>query len=150
MRNYIAGTIVATGLIILIFGMNCSGQSVRRLVADIPFDFYVGNEKLPEGRYEFEPASSNAHPGALVVRSLAGSDRQSAIIPTLAADSSAATDNIAVYFNRYGSIYYLSRVNFDQRNQSLRLGRASGERQLARQPLRLVPVVIGPATTAGK
>ena len=71
MKKYIATTIAATGLIVFIFGMECAAQTNRRLVADIPFDFYVDEGKLPSGRYEFETTMRQTTTGGLIVRPVA-------------------------------------------------------------------------------
>lgn len=149
MKNYIAGTIVVTGLIILIFGADANAQSVKTLVATIPFDFFVGNEKHSEGRYEFEPANRNAHPGALIIRPLSGSARRSAIVAVLSGEISKTSEDFAIVFNRYGATHYLSRVEFETGNAALRLAKTSGEREIGKQYQRAVPIVIGPATGNG-
>jgi hypothetical protein len=144
MKNYLARTIVIAGLITLVLGVDLKAQSVTKVVADIPFAFYVGKEKHPEGRYEFEPANRNAFPGALVIRPLAGPDRQAAMVPVITDEASTATGVFSVVFNRYGSTHFLSRVELGGGNMALRLSRTRDERELGRQYERAVTVAIGP------
>ena len=149
MKNYIASTIVTTGIIILIFGIHCSGQTTKRLIADIPFEFNVGKEKLPMGRYEFEPANGHAHPGALVVRSASGTARRSWIVPA-SAGASGQSAEIAVMFLRYGTVHYLSRVNLDSGSLALTIRQTAEERELAKRLHRVTPVPIRSTSGTGR
>lgn len=142
MKQYIAGTVAATGLIIFIFAMDASGQSSNRLVADIPFDFYAGKELLPSGRYEFEPASRSTYPSGLIVRSVAKSAQRSMIVSTLANDTVHAGHAPAIAFNRYGSVHYLSGISIEAGSLALRLRKTSDEKDIARQVRTPTPIVI--------
>lgn len=144
MKNYIASTLVVAGLIILVFGMDASGQGVSRVVADIPFDFYIGKDKLPGGKYEFSPASMHAPTSAMIVRPLFGNERQAMIVPAMNGEQSVTDGDFVVVFNRYGSVHYLSKVKMSSGGISL-LARSSAERQIAKQLDRSGTVVVGPA-----
>ena len=149
MKQYIASTVAATGLIIFIFAMDANAQTANRTVANIPFDFYVGSELLPSGKYEFEPASRNAYPGGLIVRSVTKSARPSMIVSTFANDPGKAGEAPALTFNRYGSIHYLSGISTEPGSLSLRLRKTSGEKSIARQFNTPSPVVIRLASATG-
>ena len=150
MKNYLASTIAATGLIIFIFGMDCAAQSVPRVTADIPFDFYVGGELLPKGTYEFEPASKQSYPTALIIRPRAKTARRAMIVPSMANAASQSKDGPAVVFNRYGSVHYLSTITTDAGGMAFRLLRTSAEKRLAREIEPAKPVMIQPMETAGR
>ena len=149
MKQYIASTVAATGLIIFIFAMDVAAQNANRTVADIPFDFYVGKELLPSGKYQFEAASRTAYPSGLIVRSVAKTARRSMIVPTLADDPAPATQTPAITFNRYGSVHYLSGISSEPGSFSLRLRKTSDEKSVARQFNRVSPVVIRLASATG-
>ena len=148
MKNYIRHSAVL-GLMILGCAIVGHGQTVQRLVADIPFDFYVRGEKLSAGRYAFEPASRGTYPAPLVVRSLDPVSNRSIMAPVLA-HSSSDGDKYLLIFNRYGSFHYLSSVNAGSGPLAVKLMKSPGERKLARELHRAVPVEIRPLTSAGK
>ena len=150
MKNYLASTIAATGLIIFIFGMDCAAQSSTRITADIPFDFYVGGELLPKGSYEFEPASKQSYPTSLIIRPRVKSPRRAMIVPTLANAASQPGERPALVFNRYGSVHYLSTVSADAGGMALRLRRTSAEKLMAQEVERSQPVTILPTQTGGR
>ena len=149
MKQYIASTVAATGLIIFIFAMDASAQNANRMVAHIPFDFYVGKELLPSGKYEFEAASRNVYPSGLIVRSVTKSARRSMIVSTLANDTAHAGDAPAITFNRYGNVHYLSGINGEAGSLALRLRKGSDEKEIAQQFRTPTPVVIGLRNATG-
>lgn len=148
MKNYIATTIAATGLIVFVFGMECAAQTAGRLVANIPFDFYVGDEKLPKGRYEFESTSRHANAGAVVVRPTVKSERPSLIVATMTEIARPGQEPVLI-FNRYGSVYFLSRVNLSPEEVSFKLRRTSAEAQTAKQQ-QVMPVTIRQTVATGR
>ena len=150
MKNYLASTIAATGLIIFIFGMDCAAQGVTRITAEIPFDFYVGGQLLPKGSYDFEPASKQSYPTSLIIRPRVKTARRAMIVPTMGNAASQPGDRLAVIFNRYGSIHYLSSINGDAGGMAMRLPRTSAEKRLAQEVERSTPIMIQPTETAGK
>jgi hypothetical protein len=141
MKNHLVFTYVAAIIFVLFSGFEVNAQSVTRLIVSVPFEFYVGNEKLPEGKYEFEPANRQAFPGSLVIRRNDRSAVQSTMVPAFASFGSAeATPTIT--FNRYGSVHYLAGVNSGSGGFALRLAKSSREKQLAKESDRVVPVAI--------
>lgn len=149
MKQYIANTVAAAGLFIFIFAISSSAQTGHRVAADIPFEFYVGTELLPSGKYEFEAASRNSYPSALIVRWGSNSARRSMIVSTLANDPGKPGDAPAVTFNRYGSVHYLSGISTEPGSVALRLRKTSDEKSIARQFNRVSPVVIRLASATG-
>lgn len=150
MKNYIAGSIIATGLIIFVFGFEVSAQTPDRLVADIPFEFYVRNEKLPAGRYEFERSTRLTFPSPLIVRSINGPARRSLIVPTIAGTpGNVVSDGLRITFRRYGgSVSFLSGLDLSGDGLAMTIARTSVERELARQGMIDTPVTI--RTTVSK
>ena len=75
------------------------------LVADIPFDFYVGAQKLPAGRYtvrtEGDPALLRIYDGA----------GHATLTYSHAINTSDTTRSLMI-FNRYGDQYFLSEVRW--------------------------------------
>jgi hypothetical protein len=147
MKKYIATTIAATGLIVLIFGMECNAQSARRLTVDIPFDFYVGEGKMPSGKYEFEQTMQQTGSGGLIVRSAAKSARPAIIVPSAGRSSKGMSDALLV-FNRYGSEHFLAQVNLGADDLSFRIRKSAVEKRVAAGYQVPVPVPIRQAVAA--
>ena len=141
MKNNLVFTYVAAIIFVLFSGFEVNAQSVTRLVVSVPFEFYVGNEKLPQGKYEFEPANRQAFPGSLVIRRIENSAVRSTIVQAFASFDSADASPM-ITFNRYGSVHYLAGVTAGSGGFALRIGKSSGEKQLAKESDRVVPVAI--------
>ena len=139
MKNYIGTTVAATALIIFLFGMECPAQTARRLTVDIPFDFYVGDEKLPSGKYEFEQTMQQTGNGGLIIRSGAKSARPAIIVPSVARSSKAMEDALLV-FNRYGAEHFLAQINLGADEVSLRIRKSAVEKRVAEKYQ--VPVLV--------
>lgn len=148
MKNYIAGTIAATGLIIFVFGMDCIAQNTTRITAEIPFDFYVGSELLPKGRYEFERANRNSLPSSLIIRPAIKSPRKAMIVPTIVASAGRGTE-FQLTFTRYSTVHYLSTVHTNVGDVGMKLLRTSKEKQLAKRYEPSTPVTIRTTDVAG-
>lgn len=84
-----------------------SAQVSRTVVVNVPFDFVVGNERLPAGEYTVRPVSRNSEK-TLLVRSLDGS--AAATVITNAVESGAATDKAKLNFTRYEDQYFLAQI----------------------------------------
>ena len=142
MKSYI------TAAILIIASAICvSGQTAHRIVADIPFEFSVGKEKLPSGTYEFEMTNRHAYPGALVIRTTTPGAIRSFIIPALV-DEPAKSAGPAILFNRYGSTYFFSKMNADAGTIALKVWKSNEEKRLAKESREVVPVRIKPTITA--
>lgn len=148
MKNYIAVSMVATGLILFVFGFEMSAQTPDRLVADIPFEFYVRDEKLPAGRYEFERSTRLTFPAPLVVRSVNGLARRSMLVPTLAGRASLKSGGgPGITFKRYGSVFFLSGIDLPGEALALKISTTSTEREYARRGTTNPPVTIRPTVS---
>ena len=78
-------------------------QSIM-LKADIPFDFVVGEKRLPSGEYHVK----SLYQGATEIRS--NDARSTAIILTTGIQAGKISDVGKLVFNRYGDNYFLSRI----------------------------------------
>jgi hypothetical protein len=94
-----------------------SAQASVRLVVNVPFEFAVGGERLPAGRYEIGRLSANSDK-VLLIRSLEGG-RQLAVV-THAADTVQTAEQAQLAFRQYGDRYFLSEI----RTASARAARA--------------------------
>jgi len=81
-------------------------QTSARVLADIPFDFHVGNATLPSGQYMIKSGFPTRD--ALSFQSRYGS--RNAMTLTTAVSPSKGDGVAKLVFNRYGSNYFLSQV----------------------------------------
>ena len=149
MKKYTAITVVTIAIMMFGFAMQGLAQSVDRMRVDIPFAFYVAGERLAPGRYEFAPASRHAYPAPIVVRAVAGTERRSVIVRTLAGEPVRSDNNLTVRFNRYGMVHYLSGVSYAPGNIALRLTPSQGEKDLAKRFQQSVPVLVRSTVATG-
>ena len=101
-------------------------QSGDRVLANIPFDFSVGNTTLKAGSYTVEQLPS----GFLVFSSDDGKEHQ--FVLTIPGDSSQQSQQPRLVFTRYGSEAFLERVFFAGNEDYHELLRSSRERDLIR------------------
>jgi hypothetical protein len=81
-----------------------SGQSRQKLIANVPFDFIVGDQVLDAGRY-----TVNAVGIAGDALAIQGADGNNAIRLSYA-NQSHANKTARLVFHRYGNTYFLSQV----------------------------------------
>src|ERR1700751_3938762 len=99
-------------------------QSTNRVLANIPFDFSVGNTTLKAGSYTVEQLPS----GFLVFSSVDGKEHQ--FVLTIPGDSSRQSQTPRLVFTRYGSEAFLERVFFAGNEDYHELLRSSRENEL--------------------
>lgn len=118
------------GFITLFSYSSAPAQTNSRIVADIPFDFYVGNKRMPAGEYVIEQARSSSDKTTLL---LSRKDGKANAIATTTPITNTKRKDVALSFNRYGDVYYLSKIlnPFAEFGAELRQGKA--QINLARQ-----------------
>jgi hypothetical protein len=99
-------------------------QSGRRVVANIPFEFSVGDTTLKAGSYTVEQLES----GITAFSSEDGKEHQFAL--TLPGDSDKQSKEPHLVFSRYGSEAFLRRVFFFGNEDCHELPESSREREL--------------------
>jgi len=87
-------------------------QVVGKLEADIPFQFYAGNAKLPAGKYILHMLD-NSDQRIMEISTADGST--SALFEVEDAEANSAPPKSELIFNKYGNRYFLARV-FDEGN----------------------------------
>ena len=89
-------------------------QIVGNLEADIPFQFHVGNAKLPPGTYTIH-VLDNSDLTMMEISSADGSS--SALFEVRDAEANSAPGKSELIFNKYGHRYFLEKL-FDESNPS--------------------------------
>ena len=102
MLTLVAGLMLAAGVVA------ANGQSSSSIVtADIPFDFIVGGQTLPSGKYTVGSATSLSS-GTLRIRSRDG--KSSAIRNSNLVTERNQGRQARMVFHRYGQQYFLAEV----------------------------------------
>jgi hypothetical protein len=105
---------------------NASAQSAM-LMADVPFEFRVGNKVLPAGEYTLIGQGSS---GAVLVRG-EGPGAQTYTI-TQACGGGDAVKEGKLVFHRAGNHYFLRQIWTPGYSQGREIGRSALEREIAR------------------
>ena len=101
-------------------------QSGSRALANIPFDFSVGNTTLKGGSYSVEQLQS----GILALSSSDNKEHQFAM--TFPSDSDQQSQESHLVFIRYGSEVFLRKVSLSGNENSYELPESRRERELIR------------------
>jgi hypothetical protein len=99
-------------------------QSGSRVLANIPFDFSLGNTTLKAGSYTVEQLPS----GFLVFNSKDGKEHQ--FVLTVPGDSGNQAQQPCLVFTRYGNEAFLKKVFFTGNEDYHELLRSSREKEL--------------------
>jgi hypothetical protein len=82
-----------------------NGQSQTRLVAQVPFDFVVGDKTLRAGEYHVNSLNDSGNP--IVIKN---DDGDRAVRSTYTAERRDKQLRAKLVFHRYGSTYFLSQI----------------------------------------
>lgn len=108
--------------------MSANAQSPTRLVvADIPFEFVVGDKAMPAAEYRLRQAYSNAV--AIQTADL----RNTAIRLTTSIEPRRSQTQARLVFHRYGNRYFLSEVWTGGAAIGLKLNKSQHERAAERE-----------------
>lgn len=114
--------------------VSANGQSANRIVANIPFEFVVGGESMPSGKYSVNDATTNG--SAILVRS---ADAKSSAIRLTNAVQEKARTNSRLVFHRYGQRYFLAEVWKGGDSLGRQLLKSRQERAIERELASLSP-----------
>ena len=103
-----------------------NAQSGSRALANIPFDFSVGNTTLKAGNYSVEQLQS----GILALSSSDNKEHQFAM--TFPSDSDQQSQESYLVFIRYGSEVFLKKVSLSGNENRYELPESRKERELIR------------------
>lgn len=115
----------------LVISLVAAGRSVARprvVSAYIPFQFEVGNSKLPAGQYEVESVPT----GNSTIQSIRRADgRAAARFSTMITEPRDGNSAPELVFHKYGNDYFLSEIRTGD-NHTLQLFKSRQERESAR------------------
>jgi hypothetical protein len=106
-----------------------NAQSSNRIVADIPFEFTVGDQSLPSGQYAVRAANSQGN--ALIVQS--NDAKSSAMQLTNSIRPNKPKTQARLVFHRYGERYFLAEVWSGSDSTGRQLMKSRQERAIERE-----------------
>lgn len=110
-----------------------NAQKTQKVVAEIPFEFSVGDRKFEAGKYVFTSVSSN---GSLKVFHLRGYGKKSSMfIPTVESGRAQELKKSESFlkFNRYGDLYFLAGISNKAERLDAQLMKSGREIQIAKE-----------------
>ena len=142
-RNYFAVvTLVLIGLFAVAPAKAQSGNRVR-LIANVPFEFEVGNVRLPAGEYLVREIVESSQGAVLQLRN-PGCDASIAVMTT--SIDGKSQDRARLIFHRYGSRYFFAEAWTSGTSIGLRARKSGAERatqqELARLNQRMETIVL--------
>jgi hypothetical protein len=118
------------GFIALFSYTSAAAQTNSRVVANVPFDFYIGSQKMPAGEYVIDKVFPQHDKTTLSLRRQDG--KANAIALTTPTKVRKMKD-VILSFNLYGDVYYLSKILNPFAELGLELKPGKTEINLARQ-----------------
>ncbi len=120
--------VVTCIIALLVFATLAPAGTGTRIRANIPFDFYAGEQQLPAGYYIFEMRSlgfGSSSSSALAIYHPDGNF--ACLTPSMPTGYDARSNDGHLYFKRYGSVYFLSKVEGPQAGATMRATKAEKE-----------------------
>jgi len=132
MKNVVAKMSLLAVMTIIAASVSANAQSLNyRLTANIPFDFSVGGEKLPAGKYWINRAQQSNGDTVVQIRS---TDLHSNLVRfTIPVLASTPAKNSSLVFRRYGDEYFLAEIWPMGSETGRELPKTRAERELARK-----------------
>lgn len=134
MKKLVTKGLVTAGLLLamtIIAGVSAQAQSLQyRLTVNIPFDFTVGDKKLPAGKYWVNRAQEASGDKVLQISSTDGRETVNRFsIPIVTLDPK---NDGSLVFHRYGEDYFLSQIWPAGATTGRALPKSHAERELER------------------
>lgn len=133
MKKQILKSIIAAGFLVLFAAVSARAQTNNQVVANIPFDFYVKNQKFTAGEYVIERANPASLQAALIFRRKDDGNSQIVMMLPLSVNAQTRQAQPNLIFNRYESDYFLSEFRNPADSFGAQLPKAKKERNLAKQ-----------------
>ena len=121
---------LVVGLALVLNAGTSNGQLSSHLVtADIPFEFIVGDQTFPSGKYTVTKASDNGK--VLRITSLDG--KSSVVRLSNSVTELSTKQNARIVFHRYGQEYFLAEVWSGDNSTGRQLIQSEKERELQQE-----------------
>src|SRR5207244_122335 len=124
----VLGMIVLVGSMAVAAKAQSSGRT--QLIANIPFEFNVGDKALPAGQYRVQQVGSDSTP--VVVKILSEDGKTVAMLQMMSVIGKAQ-DEAKLVFHRYGNHYFFAQAWIDGETEGLQAQKPRAERALQRE-----------------
>jgi hypothetical protein len=109
-RYQLLSLFIASVVALTMYPTQSQAQLVGSLEADIPFQFHVGNTKLPPGKYTIRMLDDSE----LKIMEISSADKSvSALFEVRSAQAKSTPGKSELIFDKYGHRYFLERL-FDE------------------------------------
>ena len=120
--------IAASIIALLVFATVAPAGTGTRIRANIPFDFFAGEQQLPAGYYIFETRALGFGSSSSSAVAIYHPDGNFACLtPSMPTGYDSRSVDGHLHFKRYGTVYFLSRVEGLQSGAALRVTKAEKE-----------------------
>ena len=120
---------IATMILVGVVAVNTHAQTgANKVVANIPFEFTVGKDTLPAGRYTVAVMNPTSDRKILQIRQIDG--RASAMVITTDVTGNMS-ENAKLVFHRYGDRYYFAQAQMAGDSTSLAAVKTRSEQKQA-------------------
>ena len=126
-----AWTVFTMASFLILLGASAASAQSVLLRADVPFDFQVGKQTFPAGRYTISDLGV-AH-RVLTIKNQTPQRRTGMVLVNWGVDSVRTGKGAHLLFNRYGDRYWLSQVWNGDESQGYMIPKSSRERELAKE-----------------
>lgn len=121
--------------LLLLSGLMLAQSLTKTVVAQVPFDYMVGNSIIPAGECVVQVANGDI----LTIHNFAA--RKSALVASSNANESQDNRTVMV-FERYGNQYFLSEIRIAGSNLTYKLPQSRAEAELRAQNAPASPVTL--------
>ena len=109
--------------------VSANAQTHNRLKADVPFDFIVGDQKLPAGAYTISPLIEQSNDGVI----LKNAHSSASAMHLTNRIAGRAEQQARLIFRKQGESYYLAEIwDGNSEGRQVRLSRKAREADLAK------------------
>lgn len=123
-KRLFLGLIFTAFAIVSISGTALAGGGSKVMIVEIPFDFYVKNEKLAAGKYEVQKNSENVF---ILRRAETG---EQIILVSQITLGMKEKEPERIIFNRYGNEYFLRSLYWNRKANGRDLGESKTEKNI--------------------
>jgi hypothetical protein len=128
LKRQIFGLLMLGLLVGLAIGSAHAQSTIAR--ANVPFDFVVGDTRLPAGKYTITSAAPDAVPELLLLRDTKGQVREVTMSIRIEPNNNSSKQPNLI-FQRYGASYFLSQVWLTAGESGCQIRKGSQEKELA-------------------
>lgn len=129
-QAYIIVTMIALMTVVGLSTAKAQTSGTTQLIANIPFEFSVGNKTMPAGEYTVRctnPASD------LKVFQLRSRDGRASVMARTNSVIGKTQEDAKLVFNRYGDHYFFAQAWFQADSTGVQVSKSRSEKQIARE-----------------